>query len=280
VGGNVAEARAFSQLIFDGERLPLSEALRRADELAARPWPGAAEVVMWSAELVRRRGDLREAMRRYRLVIDRFSGGSSGGSSGRPSGRATAVLAIRGLAGAAVERGDWALAEQMARALPDADPADVITREELLAKARTGRAATRWFWLACVVLVVGVLGLLLSLAQLAAWRARAALRTLLRPPVEVAYMAPAAALMIGASFTGNVAITPAVTTICLGGLALSWLSGATLSEARRRQRDSRGRSLLHLTTCALAALSLAYLAIVHTGLLELLIATVQLGPER
>jgi tetratricopeptide (TPR) repeat protein len=271
-GASVGEARAFSQLTFDGDRLPLDEALRRADELAARPWPGAAEVLLWSAELVRRRGELPEAMRRYRAVIDRSAGNLGGG--------AAATLATRGLAGAAVERGDWALAEQMARALPVEDPADTVTRDELLAKARIGRATSRWFWLARVVLVVSVLGLGLSLLQLAGWRGRAALRVVIRPPVEVAYMAPAAALMIGASFTGNVAITPAVVVISAGGMLLAWLSGATLSEAQRRQRDSRRRSLLHLGTCVLAALSLAYLAIVHTGLLELLISTVQLGPER
>jgi Tetratricopeptide repeat len=267
-GASVGESRAFSQLTFDGDRLPLDEVLRRADELAARSWPGAAEVLLWSAELVRRRGELPEAMRRYRAVIDRFGGG------------AAATLATRGLAGAAVERGDWALAEQMARALPVEDPADTVTRDELLAKARIGRATSRWFWLARVVLVVSVLGLGLSLLQLAGWRVGAALRVVIRPPVEVAYMAPAAALMIGASFTGNVAITPAVVVISAGGMLLAWLSGATLSEAQRRQRDSRRRSLLHLGTCVLAALSLAYLAIVHTGLLELLISTVQLGPER
>ncbi len=267
-GASTQEAKQFAQLVFEGESLPLPEALRRADELAQQSWPGAAEALLWSAELVRRRGDLIEAMRRYREVLARFPQSAS------------AVLATRGLAGAAIERGDWKLAEEIARQLPSQDPADVVTRDELLGKARTGRTAGRWFWLARAVLAVGLLGLLASLLQLAGGKLGAALRILLRPPIEVAYMAPAAAVMIAASFTGNAAISPAVTAICGGGLGLAWLSGSTLSAARRLGRESRLRTLGHLLACVLGALAVAYLAIIHTGLLDLLISTVQLGPER
>lgn len=267
-GASTEEARRFAQLVFEGERLPLPEALRRADELASQAWPGAAEVLLWSAELVRRRGELGDAMRRYREVLARFPRS------------AAAALATRGLAGAAVERGDWQLAEEMARQLPSADPADVVTREELLAKARTGRTASRWFWLARLALAAGLLGLFGSLLQVAGGKLGAALRILRRPPIEVAYMAPAALVMIGASFTGNAAIAPAVTAICGGGLALAWLSGATLSAARLAGRESPWRSAGHLLASVLGALAVAYLAVVHTGLLELLISTVQLGPEK
>jgi hypothetical protein len=272
-GGSSEEARAFSQLVADGERLPLPELLGRADALAARAWPGAAEVLLWSAELVRRRGDLAEAARRYRAVIDRFS-------AQRPAASASVTLAIRGLAGAALERGDWALAEKMALALPATTPADAITRDELLDKARAGRRHSGLAWLARAALLLSALGLLFSLHQVHRGAPRAALRALLRPPVEVAYMAPVAALLVAASFTGNHSITPAVVLICLGGLAISWLSGATLASARRAARDSPRRTLLHLLGCFAAVLSLAYLAIVGTGLLDLLISTIQLGPER
>lgn len=266
-GGSSEEARELARLMADGERLPLAEALRRADELAGRPWPGAAEVLLWSAELVRRRGALDEAIARYRAVLARYRGS------------AAAVRALRGLAGAAVERGDWALAEEMALALPIVEPADALTRDELLAKAKRGRTAGRWAAIAQATLIAGSVALLLSLLQLGGWRVGAA-RALWPPPIEVAYMAPVAALITGASFTGNVSITPAVAIICGGGLALAWLSGATLTEARRRQRESKARSLGHLVTCAAAVLALAYLAIISTGLLDLLISTVQLGPER
>ena len=83
----------------------------------------------------------------------------------------------------------------------------------------------------------------------------------------------------GAALTAHTSIAPAVSLICAGGLALSWLSGATLVEARRLQRSSRLRTALHLAAGALAALALAYLAVTGTGLLDLLIATVRLGPE-
>ncbi|MBK7536841.1 MAG: hypothetical protein IPI49_16055 [Myxococcales bacterium] len=88
-----------------------------------------------------------------------------------------------------------------------------------------------------------------------------------------------AVVLIGAALTAHTSIAPAVSLICAGGLALSWLSGATLVEARRLQRSSRLRTALHLAAGALAALALAYLAVTGTGLLDLLIATVRLGPE-
>jgi hypothetical protein len=213
---------------------------------------------------------------RSQAVIERFSPASREGAAAPPA----VVLAIRGLAGAALERGDWPLAERMALALPAADPAEAITRDELLDKARAGRRHARWAWLAGLALGGCVLGLLLSLLQLGRWRPGAALRALARPPVEVAFMAPPAALLIGASFTGNASITPAVLVICGGGLAIAWLSGAALSAARGCALDTRARSVAHLAGCLLAVLALAYLAIIGTGLLDLLISTIQLGPER
>ncbi len=268
-GAATEEARQLSRLMADAERLPLGDALTLADALAAKPWPGAPEVLLWSAELVRRRGDLADAMARYRAVLERYPGSPS------------ATLAIRGLAGVAVERGDWELAERMARLLPSADPADVVTRDELLDKSRRGRVAGGWTLAARLILIASVLGFLLSMLSLVGWRRPlSGLRALWPPPVEVAYMAPGAILMSAASFTGNISISPAVITICGGGLVLAWLAGAPLSEARRRGRESRLRSLAHLLACVLSALSLAYLAVISTGLLDMLINTIQLGPER
>jgi tetratricopeptide (TPR) repeat protein len=267
-GRSSDEALAFAHLVADGERLQLSEALRRADALAARDWTGAAEVLLWSAELVRRRGSLSEAMARYRRIVESYPG------------TASAIVATRGLAGVAVEQGDWVLAEQMARALPIADPADVITRDELLAKVAVGRTAARWVVRARLVLAATVVLLLISLLHVTGWRHPLAwFRALYRPPLEVLYMAPVAAVMIGASLTAHTSIAPAVTIISLGGMALSWLSGSVLSEARRRERETRWRSFGHVAITALAAVALAYLAVTRTDLLEMLIATVQMGPE-
>ena len=279
-GGSTAEAQDFARLVAASDRLPLAQALRRADELAARTWGGAAEVLLWSAELVRRRGattssdptidargDLVEAMRRYRLVMARFPGS------------AEAKLALRGLAGAAADARDWALTEELARQLPIASAADEVTREELLARAATGRATERWLTRAAVVLGACTLFFVASLLQLLGWRPRRQHLRTLRPPLEVAYLAPVAVVLIGAALTAHTSIAPAVSLICAGGLALSWLSGATLVEARRLQRSSRLRTALHLAAGALAALALAYLAVTGTGLLDLLIATVRLGPE-
>jgi hypothetical protein len=123
--------------------------------------------------------------------------------------------------------------------------------------------------------------LVLSLLQVTGWRApRAWMKALWRPPLEVLYMAPVAAVMIGASLTAHTSIAPAVVIICLGGLGLAWLSGAALTEARRRELDTRWRNLMHVASTALAVVALSYLAVTRTGLLELLIATVRMGPER
>lgn len=280
-GTSSAEAQTFAHLVAEAETLPLAEALRRADELAARPWGGAAEVLLWSAELARRRGltpadtsrqtdargDSRAAIARYRAVIERFPGSPE------------AELALRGLAGAAAEVRDWALAEETTRRLVIRSAADEVTRDELLARVATGRAADRWAARAYLVLGAVVLVLLGSLLQVLGFRVRRGDWRVLRPPIELAYMAPIAAVLYGAALTGHTSIAPAVAIISLGGLALAWLSGATLAEARARGLEHRARTVVHVGLGAVAALALAYLAIVGTGLLDLLLATIRLGPE-
>jgi hypothetical protein len=268
-GGGRVEAQAFARLVAASDGLPLEEALRRADALAAADWPGAAEVMMWSAELERRRGALEAAMARYRRVQTRFPGTPE------------ATLAARGLAGAAVERGEWALAEQLAKELPATQPADAITQAELLAKVAAGRRAARWFLLAQLTLVGCATLLLGSSLQIVGWaRPRTWAAALWPPPLEVLFMAPVAAVMVGASFTANVAIAPAVSLISGGGLALSWLSGAGLTAARRQRREERWRGPVHITLIVVAVACLAYIAVTRSGLLDLLIATVRMGPER
>lgn len=280
-GSSDDEANRFAHLVAESEALPLAEALRRADALAARPWGGAAEVLLWSAELARRRGlapadtsrqtdargDLREAIARYRAVLERFPATPE------------AELALRGLSGAAADARDWSLAEQTARRLVVRSAADEITRDELLARAATGRAADRWAVRAYAVLAVAVLLLLASLWQVLGFRVRRGAWRALRPPIELAYMAPISAVLYGAALTAHTSIAPAVGLISGGGLVLAWLSGAALTEARARGVDHRGRTAAHVVLGAIAALALAYLAIVRTGLLDLLLATIRLGPE-
>lgn len=277
-GTSSEQAQAFAHLVAASDRLPLAEALRRADQLAEASWGGAGDVLLWSAELVRRRGatdapdseakgDVVEAMRRYRLVLARHPGTPA------------AKLALRGLAGAAADARDWALTEALARQLAVDDAADEVTRDELLQRAATGRATARWTTRARAVLVGCAALLVASLLSLLGWRPRREHLRVLRPPLEVAYLAPVAAVMIGAALTAHAAIAPAVAIICGGGLALAWLSGAALVEARRQGRSSRARTGAHLVLGAVSALALAYLAITRTGLLDLLIATLRFGPE-
>jgi hypothetical protein len=213
---------------------------------------------VWLAEWLRRHGRFDEAQARYARVIARW-----------PSSR-EAVIARRGAAGAAVDARDWDRAEALARALPIADEADRLTRAELLHRAAMGRLRARLHVAAWIVLVLAFAGLAGSLA----WAARRARRWSWRPPIEVIYGAPIAAVLVLASFTAHRAIGPAVTRISLAGLALAWLSGAALE-----LRPGRGRAVLHVIACMAGVLAVAYIALTHDGLIDMLIETVRFGPD-
>jgi len=90
-------------------------------------------------------------------------------------------------------------------------------------------------------------------------------------------MAPIAAILIASAFTAHYAIAPAVIIICLGGLAITWLSGAGLRAAGARHR--RLRSLAHAVCAVLAITALCYIAIHQNRLIDLIIETVRFGPD-
>jgi len=77
-----------------------------------------------------------------------------------------------------------------------------------------------------------------------------------------------------ASFTAHRAIGPAVARISVAGLALAWISGAALE-----LRPGRMRALLHVVACVLGVLAVAYIALTHDGLIDMLIETVRFGPD-
>jgi hypothetical protein len=86
-------------------------------------------------------------------------------------------------------------------------------------------------------------------------------------------------VLVAVSFTAHRAIAPAVTLICAGGLVFAWLSGATLDRLRTVGRPLRVRALGHIAMCALGVAALGYIALTRDGLVELLVDTVQFGPQ-
>lgn len=256
------EAAAFAQLIAAADTLPTDELLRRADALAAAPWPGAPDVALWTAEVLRRQRRFALALPRYAEIVRRW-----------PERAASARL---GGAGTAIEAHDWALAEQLIDTLPAADPADRLIRDNLVADLDTGRRAARGYLVAWIALGLAVLALLGSLVE-ASLRGGPR-RPSLRPPTEVLFLAPVAVVLVVIAFAARAVVAPAVAQISIAGIVFAWLSGATLDLLRVRGRGVRIRSIVHALACGAGAIAIGYIAIVHGELLELLAETVQAGP--
>lgn len=260
-GEHAAEAAAFAQLVAAADTLASTELAARADSLADKPWPGAAEVALFAADVLRRRGAYAEARARYAAVETRF-----------PERRTDA---LRGGAGNAIEAHDWSAAERLIAALPiDTEP-DLLIRDSLRSDMRAGRRAHRLYLASWIGLVLAALVMIGSLVA-ACWRGR---RPSLRPPSEVLFLAPVALVLTAIAFASRAVVTPAVAQISAVGLAFAWLSGTTLDVLRARGRRILARALVHVLACAIAAGSIGYIAIVHSGIVELLAETVQAGPS-
>lgn len=263
-GEHAAEATALAHLIADADGLAADAVIRRGDALATAAWPGAPEAGLWLAEWLRRTGRLAEADARFRDVAARWPG------------TPYAERAIRGAASTAIERHDWDRAEALARELPVIEPADQVTRDDLLDAAARGRRRARWYVLAWLVAgaAVAVLAGSLVEASVAGGRRRPQL-----VPGELTFLAPVAAVLIGVALTTHPLIAPAVATLAIGGLVLAWLSGSALDTARARGRPIRARAALHAVVAVLAVAALCYVALTRDGLLDLMIETVRSGPE-
>jgi hypothetical protein len=262
-GAHAAETAALARLIATADARPPAEVRRDAEALAAATWPGAPEAQLFLGEWLRRRGEPLAALVSLEAVVARWPSSPS------------AAIAHREATAAAIEAGAWDRATALAEALPHDDPADRLIHDELLAAARDGRRDHRFALAAAIALAVVSLGLL---AAAAAAVRRLGLRAL-RPPGEVLYLGPVLALLLSVALTATPLILPAVASIGGGGLALAWLSGATLDAARARGRHLRRRAVLQALACVVGVVALAYLAITRDGLLELLIETLRAGPE-
>lgn len=264
VRGHAREAAELATLVANADKLPRDEVLQRTEALIAAPWPGAPEAALWLADWQCRTSDFTAAQARYAQVLARWPES--------PQSR----LALRNGAGCAIDAHDWSLAERLARQLPTDNEIDRAVREDLLEGAARGRRRDALY-------VASWIGLALSLGLLLASLGDAIVRggrrrPALRPPIEVLFLAPVAAVIVAASFTAHRAIAPAVLRISLVGLALAWISGATLDLVRSRGRAVRARAVAHVLACAIGVVAVGYIAITRDGLLDMLAETVQFGP--
>lgn len=263
-GQHAREAAELARLIAEADQLAPAELDRRARSLTEVDWSGASDAVLWHAEWLRRGKRFVEADARFAEVVARWPGTPQAND------------ALRGGAGAANDAGDWARAEELARRIPEGDPADRVMSEELLATAAAGRRRDLWYIIAWLAVVAALAGLGASFAD-ALRRAPPPRRV--RLPSELIFLAPVAAVMIGVALTTHETIAPAVTIVSAGGLLLAGVSGATLDLLRAAGRPMRRRAVLHVGICFVAVVALLFIALVRDHLLELVIETVRFGPE-
>jgi tetratricopeptide (TPR) repeat protein len=258
------EAAELATLIATADKLPRDEVIRRTEALIAATWPGSVDAALWLADWQCRTNDFAAAQRRYAQLLERSSNADQHS------------LALRNAAGCAIEAKDWSLAEQLARQLPTGDEINRAVRTDLLDAAARGRRRDALYVASWIGLALAMLSLLASLADAVMRGGRR--RPALRPPIEVMFLAPVAAVIIAASFTAHRAIAPAVVRISLVGLALAWVSGAALDLLRMRGKSVRARAVIHIVACAVGVLAIGYIAVTRDGLLDMLAETVRFGP--
>jgi tetratricopeptide (TPR) repeat protein len=150
---------------------------------------------------------------------------------------------------------------------------DVAARRTLERSLSAGESweVLRWISLA-ILIVLGVV------AAVVLRRRRMPLRQLARPPVEVIYFVPIAAVVGAIASTGNPLVAKAVIWIFVGAALIAWVSGATLEAARRRAAIGVRHAVIHAFVVGVAVLAAVYLAIDHARLLDLVAETWRTGP--
>src|SRR5688572_21487445 len=191
-GAHATEARELAHLIANADALAADVVIGRAAALADRAWPGAPDAALWLAEFLRRLGRHAEAAARYAQVRTRWPN------------TVHAYTAQRGGAANALEAHDWAAARALAEQLPAERLDDRIVRDDLLASIARGQRLTRLYVASWVAAILAFAGLLASLAEAALRGGRR--RPALRPPFEIWFFVPLAALFIAVAALARPAI--------------------------------------------------------------------------
>ena len=158
--------------------------------------------------------------------------------------------------------GDVAIARASIAALHDPQLRAQLAHE--LDRAEWRRAFRLASWI--------VLAVLAAVAAAALVRAKLGWRAIVRPPVEVWFVAPIAAVLVGVAATGNPLVAAAVRVISIAGVAIAWLSGV-LGPPR-----SVGRTALRAALAALAVIAATYLAVDRGRMIDIVLETWRSGP--
>ncbi|MBP9086719.1 MAG: hypothetical protein KBG15_11410 [Kofleriaceae bacterium] len=258
-------ARTLAQLRAASEREPYAVIVAGVEELLIPEWPGTSEAALWLGEYERRIGQLPAAARHLQLVVERW-----------PSKPAAAV-ALRELAGLALDQRRWHQAIAWAQRINPNDPADAALRDGVLTQANRGLVLDAWYQRAWWIAGASLLILLTNFAH--SVRGSNDWRTALRPPLEVWFLLPIVALLYAASLTTNVAIAPAVLRIALFGIAAAWLVGGTLHARVVGRQPLRAVAIVLSISAVVGVLAVVYIALMRQGLLFEMFETLRFGPE-
>ncbi|MDQ3336437.1 MAG: hypothetical protein M4D80_14815 [Myxococcota bacterium] len=150
---------------------------------------------------------------------------------------------------------------------------DAAARRTLERSLSAGESWQVLRWLSLAILIV--LGVV---AAVVLRHRRVPLRQIARPPVEVIYFVPIAAVVGAIASTGNPLVAKAVIGIFIGASLIAWVSGATLEAARQRAAIGVRHAVVHALVVGVAVLAAVYLAIDHARLLDLVAETWRTGP--
>jgi tetratricopeptide (TPR) repeat protein len=243
--------------------------LRALEALVAEhpDYPRVHDARMWIGETWLRRGYPRRAIDVFRDARARAPDADARWRAGKALGDAEAAA------------GDLDAADRTYRSLYGegdalADRALDHARRELdKMRLRARLVIAAWF----------AIGAALILSLLATWRAaggvRAAVRAVARPPIEVAFFVPVALILLFVALSGNFLVERAVRTILLGGLAITWLTGASLEAARRAGRLRAAIVVAHVLAVVLAVSGIVYLSVMHDRLIDMIVETWSHGHE-
>ncbi len=244
------------------------ESLRLAEALAKTnaQWQQIHRVHLWIAATQQGEGNMTAAIARYQYVAD-----------GQAPSQAK-VQALLGITEACILSSDFGCASGALTRLGqrsdlgDSDHQSVIELTTLLAKSKQRRVLLSGSYVAFAFVQLLFLALLRRESQ--TWKQT--LQRLRRPTTEFFYVLPIACLLILMAMAGHEEIGPAVAIICIGGLVTTWLAGTVMQHSKPL---TTSRASLCAIASLLATVSICYLALQRSQLLDLVATTVRFGPE-